>query len=357
MRPFLPLCLLAAAACGPETPQAVQVTLAAPSDTLHVPWVSPSRGISLAGGRWAVLSPDDQIVGIVEFGGASPAILGGQTHPAYRRPYALFRAGDSLYLADWDKRRLTLWTLDGKLADSVAAPDILRGTLPEARDSARRYYAGMRTPSASIASGHPDSAAVVRTPPDFSAVDTVARLAPPEVAEGPGESGRRYQPRALSGKDLWGVLPDGSLWIARVSPDRVDWRGPAGKKIEGDLLPDRALSVLPEDRQAFVQQFPEDLRRSAQQVPFALVKPPFTDAIGGPDGNVWLVKSYSLADSTRSAQVVNRQGQLVRVLTWSGTGTLIGVGQDGLLVAQRDSSGYLLLGYHLDAQGASRPGG
>lgn len=341
------------AACGPEGPKAAEISLSPPSDTLHVAWVSPTRGIPLGGNRWAVLSPDDQIVGLVAFGGGAASILGGERHPAYGRPSVLFRAGDSLYLADWEKHRLTIWTLDGRLADSVVAPDILRGALPEARDSSGRYYAAMRTPSATIASGHPDSGAVVRLPPNLGSVDTVGRLAPPDVAEGPGESGRRYQPRALSGRDLWGILPGGTLWIARVGADRVDWLGPGGNLTRGNLLPDRALSVLPEDRQAFVQQFPPDLQRSAEQVPFALVKPPFTDALTGPDGNVWLVKSYSLADSTRSAQVVDGSGHLIQVITWAGTGRLIGVGPGALLVAARDSSGYWLYRFELPPASAA----
>ena len=43
--------------------------------------------------------------------------------------------------------------------------------------------------------------------------------------------------RALSGIDHWGVLPDGSVWVARVYENRVDWRAPTATGPRGIRSP------------------------------------------------------------------------------------------------------------------------
>ena len=84
------------------------------------------------------------------------------------------------------------------------------------------------------------------------------------------------------------MLPDGSVWVARVYQNRVDWIGPDGKTTRGAQLPDRILEVTRTDRELFVRRFPAELRTTVEQLPFAPVKPPFETAFAGPGGTVWL---------------------------------------------------------------------
>ena len=95
------------------------------------------------------------------------------------------------------------------------------------------------------------------------------------------------------------MLPDGSVWVARVYDNRVDWRSPDGKWTRGDPLPDRVLEVTRYDRELFYQKFPPELRGTAEQLPFAAVKPPFEAGFTSPAGDVWLEKSRAPSDSSR----------------------------------------------------------
>ena len=127
-----------------------------------------------------------------------------------------------------------------------------------------------------------------------------------------GDAGRRFERRVFSGTDQWGVLPDGSLWVARVYHNRVDWRARSGTWTAGEPLPDRVLEVTRYDRELFLRKFPPELRSTAERLPFAPVKPPFEAGFTGPAGDVWLEKSRAPADSTRRYHVVDRQGRLLR---------------------------------------------
>jgi hypothetical protein len=138
----------------------------------------------------------------------------------------------------------------------------------------------------------------------------------------------------FSGVDRWGVLPDGSVWIARVYENRVDWRSPEGKWQKGEPLPDRVLEVTRYDRELFLRRFPAELRRTAQELPFAVVKPPFEAGLTSPSGEVWLEKSRAPADSTRRYHIVDRQGRLVREIRVRGHGRITALSETTALLAE-----------------------
>ena len=64
-------------------------------------------------------------------------------------------------------------------------------------------------------------------------------LVPLAGSDGFALQARRFERRVFSGADQWGALPDGSLWVARVYDNRVDWRDPSGTWTRGEPLPDR----------------------------------------------------------------------------------------------------------------------
>jgi hypothetical protein len=180
-------------------------------------------------------------------------------------------------------------------------------------------------------------------------VDTVARLAPLDIAEVVGDAGRRFERRVFSGMDQWGVLPDGSLWLARVYDNRVEWRDPAGRWTRGQPLPDRVLEVTRYDRELFVRRFPPELRSTAEQLPFAPVKPPFEAGFTSPAGDVWLEKSRAPADSSRRYQVVDRRGRLREEVRVPGPGRIVGLSASVALVAEPSRDGVRLLQFDLPA--------
>ena len=340
---------LISAACGEKRPPAPVVTLAQATDSVAATMGEVTAGAWLDGSRWAVLAPATERVAIVDFEKGTLVPLGGQPTRELRSPATLFRAGDTLYVGDWGLRRTSRWTLDGRYVGAVPASDAVRGALPRAADGEGRFYLEMAPPAGPDGLGNRDSAAVVRTKPDFTGADTLARLTPLDVAEVMGPAGRRFERRVFSGTDQWGVVPDGAVWVARVFENRVDWRAPAGQWTRGEPLPDRVLEVTRYDRELFLRRFPPELRATAQQLPFAAVKPPFEAGLTSPSGDVWLEKSRAPADSTRVYHVVDRSGRLRREVRLPGPGHIVAVGPDAVLVYESSSEGTRLLGFALPA--------
>jgi hypothetical protein len=224
--------------------------------------------------------------------------------------------------------------------------------LPRDRDSAGRYYLELRPQPGPDGQGNRDSAVVVRASPALDRADTLARLAPLDIAEVTGDAGRRFERRVFSGTDQWGAGPDGSLWVARVYENRVDWRDSSGKWTRGEPLPDRVLEVTRYDRELFLRRFPAELRTTAEQLPFAAVKPPFEAGLAGPADEVWLEKSRAPIDSSRRYHVVDRQGQLREEIRVPGRGRIIAVAPGAVLVAEPARGGARLLRFALPAQAA-----
>jgi hypothetical protein len=315
------------------------VELAAGPDTVPTGYAEVADAAWLRDDRFAVVAPMDVTVGLVDLAGREVSPLGGRGTKELRNPATGFVSADTLHVGDWGLRRTTLWTLDGKLIRTMPNVDAARGALPRGRDAAGNFYLELSPRPGPDGSGNRDSAAVVRLSAGLARFDTVARLAPLDMAEVSGDAGRRFERRALSGVDRWGVLPDGSLWVARVYENRVDWRGPDGAWTRGDPLPDRVLEVTRYDRELFYQKFPPELRNTAEQLPFAAVKPPFEAGFTAPSGHVWLEKSRAPTDSSRRYHEVDRQGHLLREIRVPGQGRIVALADRFALVAERVRDG------------------
>jgi len=337
------------AACGEKPPPAPIVTVGPTADTLGTTLSEVTSGVWLGDDRWALLSAPDGRVTIADMGRHTTTQLGGSAGKELRNPSTIFREGDTLYVGDWGLRRTSRWTLDGHFLGAVPSSDALRGVLPRARDAQGRFYLEMTPRPGADGTGNRDSAAVARTGSGPDRADTVARLAPLDIAEVVGDAGRRFERRVFSGADQWGVLPDGSLWVARVYGNRVAWRDPSGKWTRGEALPDRVLEVTRYDRELFLRHFPPELRGTAEQLPFAPVKPPFEAGLTGPTGEVWLEKSRAPADSSRRYHVVDRRGNLREEIRVPGRGRIIAVAPDAVLVAEPARGGMRLLRFALPA--------
>ena len=347
MRQFaIPLAFLVA--CKGPPPPPPLVTLAPARDTVIVPWTTITGAAAIDRDHWLVIAPNEHLVGLVDYTTHGTDVFGGSKHPDYQEPFSLFRAGDSIYLADWGLRRMTVWGPDGRMARAFPVPAALNGVLPTARDLGGSFYSALSPAPGRDGSGNRDSASIVRTPADFSRVDTLAHLAPLDVVQIMSDLGQRYEPRALSGRDAWGALPDGTVWIARVNQNRVD-RLPAGatKWNRGVSLRDRVLLVEQEDRDFFLKQFPDELRSNAQKVPFAITKPPFDAAFADDQGRVWLVKSWAMTDTTRAVQVVGPDGRLAAQYQIPRWGRFLAAAGGSILVAESFEDGYRLLRFDL----------
>jgi hypothetical protein len=356
-RRLLPLALLAAACSSPKAPSAPTVLLQTAADTLVAPFLDAAGAVRLEAGRWAVVSEDAGTVVIADFGADRVTRLGGERIKELANPFAVFTpGGDTLWVSDWGRRRVTGWTA-GRVVAAVPASDELRGALPRGRDLGGRFYAAITPPVGRDGSGARDSAVVVRASSDLTRADTIARLTPLDLAEVQAEGGRRFERRVFSGQDAWGVIPDGTVWIARAYQNRVDFRTADGELIRGKPLPDRVLEVSRADRELFIRTFPPELRRTAEMLPFAPIKPPFEAGFTSSDGLVWLQKTKAAFDSTGRYHLVNRRGELTREIRVPTTSRILAAGADQALAVEADSGGLRLLQYAVpphSEQGSSR---
>ncbi len=315
-----------------------------PPDTLLTRYVNVPNAVWLGGERWLVVSPEFNEAVLADFGARTLRPLGGRGEAELRNPFTAFRAADTAYVADWALRRVTVWSADGRLLGTVPAADPLRGALPRARDAAGQWYFEVAPLPRADGSGYRDSAAVVRAGPGLARFDTVARLSPLDLAEVDDPSGRRFERRIFSGTDRWGVLPDGTLWLARVYPNRVDWLAPDGSRTRGTALPDRIIEVTTTDLEHWLLQFPEELRSTARRLPWSPFKPPFVEAFTSAANEVWLEKSRPVADSTRRYHVVDRAGRLLSVMVLPiRQGHVIAVSDSLALIAEQYAEGVRLM--------------
>jgi hypothetical protein len=343
--PLPRLCLLATLAaalllaCGESRSAAPVLELPASEDTITTPDSDVTGAAWLGGDRWAILAAPNETAGIVDFSARTIRPLGGGRSKDLRNPTTLFVAQDSLYIGDWGHRRTTVWTPAGRLIRSFPTSNAVRGALPQARDSKGNFYLDQYPLAGPDGSGNRDSAAVLQLDPGFVHADSIARLAPLDIAEVVGDAGRRFERRVFGGVDRWGALPDGSVWVARVYENRVDWRAPDGRWTRGQALPDRVLEVTRYDRELFLQKFPPELKGTAQQLPFAPIKPPFEAAFTSTNGQVWLEKSRAPADSARVYHVVDRRGRLAQEVRVRGQGRIIAAGPRAVLVTESTPDG------------------
>lgn len=340
------LALLALAACGGSrsNQEPAAEPLPAAADTLLAPWPGQLPVAALLGpSRWVVVAPDYDAAVIADLGAGTLTPLGGPRQRRYLHPFAVTTVGDTIYLADWGMRRTTVWSADGRLVDSIPAPDATRGTLPKARDAAGRLYFEVAPPPGRDGSGNRDSAVIVRASPSLTRFDTVMRLAPLDLARMERESTIRFERRVLSGGDLWGVRRDGTIWVARTIQNRVDFRDSSGNVRRGPGLPDPVYEITQADRDLLLATYPEDVRPRVEDLPWAIIHPPFTAAFQSPDGAIWLEKSKPAVDTVRKIHVLDEAGDIRRVLLLFGHGRLIAVGSTTLLVAEPGREGVRLL--------------
>lgn len=334
------LALVAVACAEPAPPPSL--ALDAPGDTLRVPFTEVTDGVWLGGDRYAVLSPAENTVALLDFGAGTIRMLDA-TSGELQNPSALFAVGDTVFVADWARRRVTAWSAGGDLVRAIPASSIARGSLPRAADARGRLYYELSPIARRDGSGNRDSAAVLRAASPSGVPDTVAWLAPLDIAEVTSEQGRRFERRVFSGDDEWGVLGDGAIWIARTYQNRVDWIDTAGAVRRGVSLPDRVLEVTRLDRERFVAQFPPELRASAERLPYSPIKPPFVRAFSDADGHVWLEKSRWVRDSVQLHHEVGRDGRLVQVVSVPGWGRVVAAGGGATLVAVPDSGRFAVV--------------
>ena len=262
----------------------------------------------------------------------------------YRFPgWVAHLAGDTVALVDFSAIRTTRWNERGQALDvlpirvvSGETPILLYDTVGYGYKIDYQAILGGGEPGRSL---RPDSVPVLRIALKSGAVDTIAHMATPEY--GDAKFGEQVQQavKVFAPNDHFGVLPDGTAWVARGGENRVDWRSPDGTWSRGVTRAYTRVPVTQADKDRVLAQvqeqdkqfgMPQDLSIS---YPFAETKPPFDFALGRATGEVWLQRSRAAEDASLVYDVVNRQGAWQRSVTLPKGAALAGFGARGAVYA------------------------
>jgi hypothetical protein len=323
-----------------------------------------SNIVELADGRVAFADTRSKLFFIADLGAGTLDTLGTRVDSItasappdrYKFPgWVVHLAGDTIALVDFSAVRTTLWNEQGKALGVLDIPPVAGKTPVLAYDHVGHGYKidyqsilGGGEPGTIVRS---DSIAVLRIGLGDRRVDTVARLAAPEY--GQARFGEQVQEAAkvFAPNDFFGVLPNGTAWVARGRENRVDWRSPDGDWRQGrhhDFTPqavtqadrDRVLAQVRQQGKQF--GMPQELQI---EYPFADTKPAFDFALGRPEGEVWLQRPRAQENAPLTYDIFDSTGKWHHAVTLPAGATLAGFGRnDAVYVAMRGADGNKTVG-------------
>lgn len=262
----------------------------------------------------------------------------------YRFPgWVAHLAGDTVALVDFSALRTTLWSEAGRPLGVLPIQAVAGNNPVLAYDTVGRGYKvdyqallGGGEPGRAI---RPDSTPVLRIGIPHGAVDTIALLAAPEYGDAIFGDQVQQAATVFAPQDLFGVLPDGTAWVARGKENRVDWRLPDGTWVRGESRAYTRTPVTQADKDRVLTQVREQGKQYGMPqglrivYPFAQHKPPFELAQGRPSGEVWLQRPRSEANAALVYDVYDRKGRWQRGVTFPKEATLAGFGAGSVVYA------------------------
>jgi hypothetical protein len=277
----------------------------------------------------------------------------------YRFPgWVAHLAGDTVALVDFSAIRTTLWSEAGRPLGVLPIKDVAGSTPVLLYDTVGHGYKidyqavlGGGEPGRVL---RPDSIPVLRLTVKGGTVDTVALLAGPEYGDATFGEQVQQAAKVFAPNDFFGVLPDGTAWIARGRENRVDWRSPDGRWTRGQAHAYTRIPVTQADKDRVLAQvrehgkqfgMPQDLRIV---YPFAETKPPFDFALGRPNGEVWLQRPHSQAEAALIYDVFNRKGVWEREVAFPRGSTLVGFGRTAVYGSVKNEDGTRSVGRFRD---------
>lgn len=339
--------LLVLSACT-DAPTPVTV-LDQPEFTVDHTFKQVSNVVELTDGRLALAELKDKTFIYVNPASGETSLVGEHSDtikpndPAagkHRLPgYVLHFGGDTVGLVDFGAQRTTLWNEKGEFLSVMPGAGVGGYNQPLAYDAKRNgYKEDYRSVLGGLEPGQElefDSLSVLRITPGDTVADTVAHLKLPAWGRGQFGEQQKIVSTIFSGRDLFGVLPDGSMWVARASNNAVDWRAPDGSWTRGPSRPFDKIVVPQEEKDAFLEKLRVQMAGMGAPAgielsyPFADEKPPFGAGLTNPAGEVWLQRSRAWADSVPVWDVVGKDGKQVRTVQLPRNASLAGFGPGG----------------------------
>jgi hypothetical protein len=334
-------------ACSPAESQTVAVDAKLPGHfgaVSNVVEMSDGR-VAFADTKGKVFLRGDLRSGKVDTIGTRVDSLSRTAGPGeYRFPgWVAHLAGDTLALVDFTALRTTLWSEAGKPVGVLPISQVAGNTPVLLYDTTGHGYKidyqaviGGGEPGRAI---RPDSIPVLRLTIRGGSVDTVALLIGPEYGDATFGDQVQQAAKVFAPNDFFGVLPDGTAWVARGRQNRVDWRSPDGHWTFGKAHPFTKVPVTQADKDRVLAQVKEHGKQFGMPqemrivYPFAASKPPFEYALGRPNGEVWLQRPRAREDAAFTYDVFNRKGSWEREVTLPQGSTLAGFGRGNSVYA------------------------
>ncbi len=336
------------AGCNGETSTAIAV-LDQPELTLDHTFKQVSNVVELTDGRIALAELKDKTFifanltsgETISIGEHSDTIKPGDPAPGrHRLPgFVLHFGGDTVGLVDFGAQRTTLWNEKGEFITTMRGAGVGGYNQPLAYDAKHNgYKEDIRSVLGGLEPGQEldfDSLPILRVHATDTLADTIAHLKLPVWGRGQFGVQQKIVSTIFSGRDLFGVLPDGSLWVARASNNAVDWLAPDGKWTRGPARPFEKIAVPQVEKDAFLDKLRVQMAQMGAPAgielsyPFADVKPPFAAGQTSPAGEVWLQRSRPWGDSIPVWDVVGRDGKQIRTVQLPRNSSLAGFGSNG----------------------------
>ena len=340
--------MLALLACGQEV-QSPTVVLDQPELTFDHTFKQVSNVVELTDGRIALAELKDKTFVFANLTTGETTPVGEHTdtiHPndpapgKHRLPgYVLHFGGDTLGLVDFGAQRTTLWNERGEFLSTLPGAGVGGYNQPLSYDAKRNgYKEDIRSVLGGLEPGRDlelDSLSVLRIPAGDTLADTIAHLKLPIWGRGQFGLQQKIVSTIFSGRDLFGVMPDGSVWVARASNNAVDWRAPDGTWTRGPSRPFTKIVVPQGEKDAFLERLRGQMAQMGAPAgielsyPFADEKPPFGAGQSNPAGEVWLQRSRAWEDSVPVWDVVGRDGKQIRTVQFPRNASLAGFGSGG----------------------------
>lgn len=323
-----------------------------------------SNVVELSDGRVAFADTKNRTVHVGDFAKQAVTALGrhvdtvtAQTPAeAYKFPGALARlAGDTLAVIDFAATRTTLFGEDGSARGvlpiapvSGATPVLIYDHVGHGYKVDYQAIVGGGEPGRLV---RPDSIPLLRLSLGLTKADTAGFLSAPEYGE--AQFGEQHQEVAkiFSPIDAFGVLPDGTLWIARARRNAVDWRAPNGTWTTGKGRPFDAVPVTQADKDRVMARLHE--RGLPQGVavtfPFEPTKPAFEQGFTRPNGEVWLQRSRADEEAPLTYDVWGRDGAWQRAVVFPAGVTLAGFGKTAIYATAKQTDGSRSVGRYAEA--------
>lgn len=260
--------------------RAQSVTLARPAAEFAEPF-SFIRGLrELPDGRVLVADYLEDRVALVDLarGSSTDVLTEGAGPRNVRLPMAIVALGDSSLVVDYGNSRVV-----------VLGPDARPARASVMERSGRLFMRGLTRDGAwlyavpSWAEGPnalpDDSVRVVKWRPGASREEPVFVLQGTRFRKDRSPS---MQPRiptvGYAGQDAWAVTDDGSMWVVRHAPFRVERMTGDGRWQRGPIMPTQARRVTAADKRRFVTEFSAASPTSGRGADGGMGRAPLPDA-------------------------------------------------------------------------------